>query len=61
MPKKIVLIFIKYYLEKYFSLSHHIMKGEKKKEYTHPFLQPPHPTPPKNNSLKNKKSPTFLP
>jgi hypothetical protein len=52
IPKKKILIFIKYFLEKKSSLSHHITK----KNPT-PFLQPSHPTPPKNNSLKLKKIP----
>jgi len=63
MPKKMILICIKYFLEKISSLSHHIMKGKsRKKKYTHPFSL----TTPSHNTkaripYKIKKALTFLP
>jgi hypothetical protein len=55
MPKKMILICIKYFVENKSSLSHHIMKEKKKKRTPTPFLQPPHPIPPKTDSLENKE------
>jgi hypothetical protein len=57
MPKKMILIFIKYLLEIFFSLSHHIAK--KRRGGIHPPLFSNHPIPhcQKNNSLEKKKPP----
>jgi hypothetical protein len=48
IPKKRILIFIKYFLEKKSSLSHHITK----ENIPTPFFQLPHPTPPKKLFLR---------
>jgi len=49
MPKKMILIWIKYFLENKSSLSHHIMKEKRrKKEYTHPLS----PTTPSHTTKK---------
>jgi hypothetical protein len=52
---KLQQIFIKYFLEKKISLSHHITKEKKT------FISSKHPIPhhQKNNSLKNQKNLTF--
>jgi hypothetical protein len=56
------LIFIKYFLEKKYSLSHHITKEKKtKKKYPCAFSKHPIPHHQKNNSLEKKFNPTFLP
>jgi hypothetical protein len=56
------LIFIKYFLEKKISLSHHTTKEKKTKE-KYPFAFSKHPIPhhQKNNSLNYFLNPTFLP
>jgi hypothetical protein len=37
MPKKMTLIYLKYFLENISSLSHHIMKGKRRKNKFHPI------------------------
>jgi hypothetical protein len=37
MPKKVTLIYLKYFLENMSSLSHHIMKGKRRKKKFHPI------------------------
>jgi hypothetical protein len=60
--QKMMLIFIKYFLEKKPSLSHYItkVKKEKKRIYPPPFSNHPIPRHQRNNSLKKKKK-THLP
>ncbi len=50
-----ILIFMNFFLEFFFSLDHHILKEERgKKNIPTPFLQPPHPTLP---MITHKPSP----
>jgi hypothetical protein len=58
-----MLNFIKYFLEKIPSLSHYITKEKKEKKKISTPTSPTAPSPhhQRNNSLKNKKKPTFLP
>jgi len=61
MPKKMILICIKYFVENKSSVSHHIMK-EKRKKNTHP-LSPTTPSHTTKNQIpwKIKKNSTLLP
>jgi hypothetical protein len=63
MSKKMILICIKYFLEKISSLNHHIMKGKSKNIYIYPppFFNRPIPHHQNNNSLGKKKLwPSYL-
>jgi hypothetical protein len=56
MPKKMTLIYLKYFLENMSSLSHHIMEEKRRKKNS----TPSHTT--KEIFFgKQKKNPTFLP
>jgi hypothetical protein len=56
MPKKMTLIYPKYFLENISSLSHHIMKEKRRKKKFHPITH--------HQRIffeKQKRTPTFLP